>query len=248
MHTQKSDSMSHQIKVPISPWILCLIHTKANNPPSPTRLNVPTPGSPPRIMSTILLPTRQSEPEVQLKRVWEYVSLNSPIGQTTKPDMNPITPSRHYMLDVRDSYDATEEWEVHSLASPEKDECKESPLRIQGESYPSLDSGRPRIQLPFIMTRQQQPSEIGSQFIPPYRAYDAAMPRLDMLTNKISRLRKEMRSSMDRMENLSRQMNNKINRLINVLSQDRQSRSMLMYLTLLRVVDVRKTDLRGKEA
>lgn len=201
-------------------------HAKADNPPSPTRPNVPMPGRPPRITTTISSPAGQSEPEVWLERVWEYVSLNSPVDQTTELDMNPIMPSRHYLPDIQDGYDATEEWEVHSLASPEKDEYEELPSRIQGESYPSLDLGRPRIQLWFVTTRQQWPSEIGSQFVPPYRVYDAAMPRLDMLTNKISGLRKEMRSSMDRMESSSRQTNNNINRLINMLSQDRWSRSM----------------------
>jgi hypothetical protein len=63
-----------------------------------------------------------------------------------------------------------------------------------------------------------RPSDMGSQFTPFYRAHDLTAQRLDKLTDEISRLREDIKGSHERMEC-------SFDRLVAIMSQDRQSRS-----------------------
>ncbi|KAF8703041.1 hypothetical protein AX14_014253 [Amanita brunnescens Koide BX004] len=192
-------------------------HAKAAKQALPPRTSLPTPG---RIGAE-----RRSE------GTQETVMLNSPVGSATEFDMNPTAPFTYYTPGVQEAYDAAEEQEVYALASPDKDEQDVTPSRQQEDPYHSMDSGRPRRQLPFVTMRQPRPSTMGSQFIPTYRTTDTAITRIEAISDGLGGLREEMKgltkevmNSTHRIESSAQYTNNAIERLIREISEDRRER------------------------
>ena len=100
-----------------------------------------------------------------------------------------------YATDIQEAYDAVEEQEVWSLASPDKDEQDNTPLRQQMEEYPATNSGRLRRQRPFVTMRQPLALMIGTQFMPAFRTADTTSNRLERLMEEIGGLREDIRNS-----------------------------------------------------
>jgi hypothetical protein len=118
-------------------------HARMNNPNLLARINVPTPGRPIRTSPTILLPIRRREPKDEPEEAQQFITLNSLKEPAVEASMDPLDSFGQYKPKLQEAYEAAEEQEVVDLASPEKDDQDNSPLRQKEDPYSTMGSSRP---------------------------------------------------------------------------------------------------------